>query len=176
MNQKRPLLFLISALILGAFMCGCTTTDGPIVPTPINTPVPTMQEPWPVADPIIIKSENVPNYKTEIRASPMNNVLGLYVSLDIDAKGTGSNMASEGDNLFIVGFAYNYAAVPKDFTITSYKDVTSSGIPYKSMTDRIYPMNKKSYPLDVIGLKDGMQINPSEPYNYGAIIMLRDEM
>jgi len=28
----------------------------------------------------------------------------------------------------------------------------------------------------VVGLKDGMQINPSEPYNYGVLIMLRDEL
>ena len=167
---------VIFTLILVAFVCGCTTTNEPPAPPPFITPAPTVDETWAVTDPILIKSPGVPDYKTEIRAGAMSNVLGVYVSLDIDATRTGSNMASDGDNLFIVAFAYNYAAVPKDFTITSYKDVTSSGIPYKSVTDRVFPMNKKSYPLDVIGLKDGMQINPSEPYNYGVIIMLRDDM
>ncbi len=176
MNQKRPFAIVILALILIAFTCGCTATDKPAEPTPCITPAPTVEETWAVTDPIFIKSPSVPDYKTEIQAGPMNNVLGVYVSLDIDAMRTGSNMASDGDNLFIVGFAYNYAAVPKDFAITSYNDVISSGIPYKSMTDRVFPMNQKSYPLDVIGLRDGMQINPTEPYNYGVIIMLRDDM
>jgi hypothetical protein len=176
MNQKRPFAILTLALILIAFMCGCTTTDKPPELTPVITPTPTVEETWAVTDPIFITSSGVPDYKTDIRAEAMSNVLGVYVSLDIDAMGTGSNMGSDGDNLFIVAFAYNYAAVPKDFTITSYHDVISSGIPYKSMTDRVFPMNKKSYPLDVVGLKDGMQINPTKPYNYGVIIMLRDEM
>ncbi len=177
MNQKGSVTLVIFALILAALACGCATTDEPAKPaTPVITPVPTAEETWDVTEPIFIKSPNVPDYKTKIRAEPINNVLGVYVSLDIDATGTGGNMASEGDNLFIVAFAYNYAAVPKDLTITSYNDVIASGIPYKSMTDRIFPMNVKTYPLEVVGLKNGMQINPAEPYNYGVIIMLRDEV
>ena len=177
MNHKGPVTFAIFALILAALVCGCTTTDEPVEPaTPVITPVPTVEETWAVTEPIFIKSPGVPDYQTEIRTEPINNALGVHVSLDIDAMKTGSNMASDGDNLFIIGFAYNYAAVPKDFTITSYNDVIASGIPYKSMTDRIFPMNVKSYPLEVVGLKDGMQINPAAPYNYGVIIMLRDEV
>lgn len=177
MNLKGSITLAIFALILAVLVCGCTTTDEPAEPTtPVITPVPTVEETWAVTEPIFVKSPSVPDYKTEIQAEPINNVLGVYVSLDIDATGAGGNMASEGDNLFMVGFAYNYANVPKDFTITSYNDVISSGIPYKSMTDRIYPMNVKTYPLEVVGLKDGMQINPAEPYNYGVIVMLRDEV
>ena len=177
MNHKGPVTFAIFALILAALVCGCTTTDEPVEPaTPVITPVPTVEETWAVTEPIFIKSPGVPDYQTEIQADPINNDFGVYVSLAIDATRTGGNMASEGDNLFMVAFAYNYAAVPKDFAITSYNDVIASGIPYKSMTDRIFPMNVKSYPLEVVGLKDGMQINPAEPYNYGVIIMLRDEV
>ena len=177
MKQKGLITFAILALIFAALVCGCTTTDEPAEPTtPTITPVPTEEEAWAVTEPIFIKSPSVPDYKTSIRAEPIKNVFGVYVSLDIDATKTGSNMASEGDNLFMVAFAYNYATMPKDFTITSYNDVISSGIPYKSMTDRIYPMNVKTENFAVVGLKDGMQINPSEPYNYGVLIMLRDEL
>ncbi|KAF1076423.1 hypothetical protein [Methanogenium sp. MK-MG] len=176
MKQKGPLYLAIFVLILAVMACGCATTDEPAEPTPVITPVPTVEEAWAVTDPIFIKSPSVPDYKTAIRADPITNVFGVYVSLDIDATGMGGNMASEGDNLFIVAFAYNYAAVPKDFTITSYNDIISSGIPYKSMTDRIFPMNVKTENFAVVGLKDGMQINPAEPYNYGVIIMLRDEV
>jgi len=176
MKQKGSITLVIFALILTALVCGCATTDQPAEPTPVITPVPTVEETWAVTDPIFIKSPAVPDYKTSIRADPIKNVFGVYVSLDIDATGTGSNMASEGDNLFMVGFAYNYAKVPKNFSITTYNDIISSGIPYKSMTDRVFPMNVKPYTLDVVGQKDGMQINPSEPYNYGVLIMLRDEL
>ncbi len=178
MKQKGQITLAILALILAALVCGCTTTDEPVEPaTPAITPVPTEEEVWAVTEPIFIKSPDVPDYQTNIRATPITNNLGVTVSVDIDATGIGSNMASEGDNLFIVAFAYNYAKVPKDFTIESYNDVISSQIPYKSLTDRVFPMNKKPpYTLDVVGQKDGMQVNPTEPYNYGAIIMLRDEM
>ena len=176
MKQKGPINLVIFALILTALACGCATTDEPAAPTPVITPVPTEEETWAVTDPIFIKSPGVPDYQTSIRASPTANICGVTVSVDIDATGTGGNMASDGDNLFIVAFAYNYAEVPKNFTITSYNDVISSGIPYKSKTDRIFPMNVKTHSLEVVGQKDGMQINPAEPYNYGIIIMLRDEV
>ena len=176
MKQKGPINLAIFALILAVLACGCTTTDEPTEQTPVCTPVPTVEDTWAVTDPIFIKSPAVPDYKTSIRADPIKNVFGVYVSLDIDATTTGSNMASEGDTLFMVGFAYNYANVPENFTITSYDDIISSGIPYKSMTDRIYPMNVKTENFAVVGLKDGMQINPSEPYNYGVLIVLRDEL
>lgn len=176
MNQKGQISLAIFVLFLAAFVCGCATTDEPAEPTQVITPAPTVEEAWAVTDPILIKSAGVPDYKTEIRGEPINNVFGIYVSLDIDATGTGGNMASEGDNLFMVAFGYNYAAVPKDFTITSYSDVIASGIPYKSLTDRIFPMNVKTENFAVVGLKDGMQINPAEPYNYGVIIMLRDDV
>ena len=178
MKPRGTILIAIAALFLAILACGCATTDGPAEPTPgvCVTPVPTEEEPWAVTEPIFIKSPAVPDYKTSIRASPIENVFGVYVTIDINATVTGGNMASEGDNLFIVAFAYNYAAVPKDFAITSYNDVISSGIPYKSLTDRVFPMNVKRHTLDVVGLKDGMQINPAEPYNYGVIIMLRDEV
>ena len=177
MKQKGPIALVICTLLIVALACGCATTDEPAEPaTPEITPIPTEEEPWAVTEPIFIKSPAVPDYKTSISASPIDNVLGVYVNVEIDATMTGGNMASEGDNLFIVAFAYNYAAVPKDFTITSYTDVISSGIPYKSLTDRIFPMNVKTHTLDVVGLKDGMQIDPAEPYNYGVIIMLRDEV
>ena len=177
MKQKGPIALVICALLIAALTCGCATTDETDEPsTPAITQAPTEEETWAVTEPIFIKSPAVPDYKTSIRASPIENVFGVYVTTDIDATVTGGNMASEGDNLFIVAFAYNYEAVPKDFTITSYSDVISSGIPYKSKTDRIFPMNIKTHTLDVVGLKDGMQINPAEPYNYGVIIMLRDEV
>ena len=176
MNHKGSITLVVFALILAALACGCTTTDEPVEPTPAITQVPTGEGTWAVTDPILVKSPSVPDYKTSIRADPIKNVFGVYVSLDIDATGLRGNMASEGDNLFMVGFAYNYAEVPKDFTITSYNDIISSGIPYKSMTDRIFPMNVKTENFAVTGLKDGMQINPSEPYNYGVLIMLRDEL
>ncbi|WAI00624.1 hypothetical protein [Methanogenium organophilum] len=177
MKLRGTISVIIVALFLAVLACGCATTDEPAEPaTPEVTPVPTEEETWTVTDPIFIKSPGVPDYKTSIRADPIKNVFGVYVSLDIDATATGSNMASEGDNLFMVGFAYNYADVPKDFTITSYEDIIASGIPYKSMTDRIFPMNVKTENFAVVGLKDGMQINPAEPYNYGVIIMLRDDV
>ncbi len=179
MKRNGPITLVIITLFLAVMACGCATTDESAESTPVITPpVPTEEEAWAVTDPIFIKSANVPDYKTTIRAEPIEHVFGVYVSVDIDATVTGGNMASEGDNLFIVGFAYNYAEVSKDFTITSYTDVISSGIPpYRSKTDRIFPpMNTKTHTLNVVGLKDGMQINPSEPYNYGVIIMLRDEV
>jgi len=176
MKLRRTLSFTIVALFLAVLACGCTTTDEPAEPTPVMTIVPTAEETWAVTEPIIIKSPAVPDYQTDIQASPITNNLGVTVSLTINATGMGSNMASEGDNIFMVAFAYNYAAVPKDFTITSYNSLISSGIPYKSKTDRVFPMNVRTYPLDVVGQKDGMQVNPTEPYNYGAIIMLRDEI
>lgn len=176
MKLRGTLSIVTVALFVAVLACGCATTDEPAEPTQEITQVPTEEETWAITEPILIKSPAVPDYKTDIQASPIDNVLGVYVTLKIDATMTGGNMASEGDNLFIVAFAYNYAEVPKDFTITSYNDVITSGIPYKSKTDRIFPMNIKTHSFDVMGLKDGMQIDPAEPYNYGVIIMLRDEV
>lgn len=175
----RPVIIpaIAVSLLLMALACGCATTEEPAQPTPEMTVVPTPEKTLPpVTEPVIITSPGVPDYKTSIRATPISNNMGVTVTIDIDATGLGSNMASEGDNLFMVAFAYNYAAVPEDFTITSYNDVIASGIPYKSKTDRVFPMNVRTYPLAVIGQKDGMQVNPGEPYAYGAVIMLRDEM
>jgi hypothetical protein len=178
MNLRRTLPVVLVFLLLATLACGCTTTEEPAQPTPEATIVPTPEDTPAVAvtEPVIITSPGVPDYKTSIRATPISNNMGVTVTIDIDATGLGSNMASEGDNLFMVAFAYNDAAVPEDFTVTSYTDVITSGIPYKSKTDRVFPMNIRSYPLAVIGQKDGMQVNPGEPYAYGAVIMLRDEV
>lgn len=170
----RPAIIVF--LLLVTLACGCATTEEPEQPTPEMTVVPTPEDTPAITEPVIITSSGVPDYKTSIQASPISNNMGVTVSIGIDATGMGSNMASEGDNLFMVAFAYNYASVPDDFTVTSYNDVIASGIPYKSKTDRVFPMNVRTYPLDVIGQKDGMQVNPGEPYAYGAIIMLRDEV
>ena len=112
----------------------------------------------------------------EISARGASNVPGVRVTVLIDASGGYSaNIGREGVNMLMTAFAYNYESVPYDFDPQSYQDIIDAGIPYTSLTDRIYPGNvKPPYSVEVVQITGRTsEINPSQPWNYGVVLNSR---
>ncbi len=176
-NTRIFLLILGVAAVALVSACGCL--DGNDTPaTPLPSPVqPTATEgTWLVTEPIIIREDPVFDpVHVEVSAKGMPNILGVQVTTLVDASGGYSqNMGSEGVNMFLTAFAYNYESVPYDFNPQSYQDVIDAGIPYTSMTKLIFPGNDESYSRDVVQIKGRTsEINPALPWNYGVVLNSR---
>ncbi|HDQ08089.1 MAG TPA: hypothetical protein ENN44_04845 [Methanoculleus sp.] len=176
-NTQIFLHFLGVMTVALACASGCLGGDDTPVP-PVTTLQPTPTEgTWRVTEPVIIRQDPVFDpVHVEISARGISNVPGVRVTVLIDASGGYSaNIGSEGVNMLMTAFAYNYESVPYDFDPQSYQDIIDAGIPYTSLTDRIYPGNvKPPYSLDVIQIKGRTsEINPSQPWNYGVVLNSR---
>ena len=176
-NTRIFLLLLGTIIVVLVSVCGCLGGDDAPA-TPLPSPVqPTATEgTWLITDPIIIREDPVfdPVY-VEISANGIPDTLGVRVTTLIDASGGHSqNMGSEGVNMLMTAFAYNYESVPYDFNPRSYQDIIDAGIPYASKTNLIFPGNVKPYSLDVVQIKGRTsEINPALPWNYGVVLNSR---
>ena len=178
MENTRIFLLLLGVMAVALVStCGCLDGNGTPVPTVPSPVQPTATEgTWLVTEPVIIREDPVFDpVHVEVRAKGIPNVLGVQVTTLIDASGGYSaNMGSEGVNMFLTAFAYNYESVPYDFNPQSYQDIIDAGIPYTSHTNLIFPGNVKPYSLDVVQIKGRTtEINPEKPWNYGVVLNSR---
>ena len=174
----RIVLLLLGALLMAVISCGCLAGDDANAPVPVPSPVPptATEGTWLITEPIIIREDPVFDpVHVEVSARSISNVMGVRVTTLVDATGGYSqNMGSEGVNMFMTAFAYNYESVPYDFNPQSYQDIIDARIPYTSLTNLIFPGNVKSYPLEVVEIKGRTSaIDPSQPWNYGVVLNSR---
>jgi len=178
MENTRTFLLILGVAAV-ALVCASGCLGGNNAPaTPLPSPVqPAATEGiWLITDPVIIREDPVFDpVHVEVSAKGIPNSLGVRVTTIIDASGGHSqNMGSEGVNMFMTAFAYNYESVPYDFNPQSYQDIIDAGIPYTSLTNLIFPGNVKTYPLEVVQIKGRTsEINPALPWNYGVVLNSR---
>ncbi|MBT8507048.1 hypothetical protein AZH53_01215 [Methanomicrobiaceae archaeon CYW5] len=175
----RIVLLLLGIVAMVIASCGCLAGDDTPSPVPVPSPVTptTTEETWLITEPIIIREDPVFDpVHVEVSARAISNVMGVRVTTLVDASGGhAQNMGSEGVNMFLTAFAYNYESVPYDFNPQSYQDIIDAKIPYTSMTKLIFPGNvDPPYSRDVMQIKGRTsEIDPSKPWNYGVVLNSR---
>jgi len=173
------LLFIVTCAVM---VSGCTSDSEPIADTqPVITPAQTAQVQTPapteeavpaVTEPIVVKDENIYSVKVTLTGEekPDNN-LALAVNYDYSNP---FGATGEGMVLMATFFAYNYDDVPAGFNPATKEDVISAGIPYKTVSETLYPNNIKKTGTELPAESTQGALNLAKPYNYGVIVLKED--
>lgn len=106
----------------------------------------------------------------EVSASPVSNS-AVLIKYNLDLSSMGTAMGHEGWEVLATVYAYNPEKVGTGFSVNSYNDIISGGIPYKTNNIRIYPSNKYPGKAEVsINADSKMTIDTGEYYIYGVVL------
>lgn len=171
--NKAPFLWLLcTGMLLGCIaIAGCSGTESTApataTPTPVVAPTSEPMQTYAVTTPIKVVGEGIYGIATTLDAKVTAN--DVHVSVLFNATNT-LGASGPGTPIYMTFFAYNYDAVPYSFNPQTSDDVKSTGIPYKTRRDTIYPMNVKSWGADLPSDSSQGSLDLTKPYNYGVIL------
>lgn len=164
-------VFLIAMAV--AFTAGCTgdeTEQGAITSTETQTPAPTSVARTGSSEEFLIEGDLPSDIGVDVSATDVSsNTVLINYNLDLSSMGTA--MGHNGWQILATAYAYNPDKVESGFSVNSYNDVISSGIPYKTNNIRIFPGNKYPGKTEVsTNPASGMTIDTGEYYIYGVVL------
>jgi len=95
----------------------------------------------------------------------------VLVKYDLDLSSMGSAMGQNGWQALVTAYAYNPGKVESGFSVNSYDDIISAGIPYKTSNIQIFPSNIYPGKIEISTNPDtGMTIDTGDYYVYGIVL------
>ncbi|MDR0980205.1 MAG: hypothetical protein LBL85_00160 [Methanocalculaceae archaeon] len=162
--MKYPHLFAV-VLLLGCLVlaAGCVNPDGGgETPAPTGTPTKTPA----TLDSVKILPDT-PGVIYTLTAKKSTQEAG-NIELTMKAVAT-DDLRRDGYNIRYTFFVYNTDQVEKGWSPASYEEVVSSGIPYVTKIDRIYPANERVITVMLPRAASVKTFDVDKPYVYGVV-------
>lgn len=162
--MKHPHLFAV-VLLLGCLVlaAGCVSPDGGG-----ETPAPTAT---PTETPATLESVKIlpdtPGVTYTLTAKKSTEEAG---NVELTMKAVAArDLRKDGYNIRYTFFVYNTDQVEKGWSPASYEEVVSSGIPYVTKIDRIYPANERTITVMLPRAASVKTFDVTKPYVYGVV-------
>ena len=170
--MRTPLFPLIAVLCLivgTVLVCGCSSEPTDTTTPPTTIPATTQgTQTGAITTPFLIVDPGLEPIAITHSAKPVTTTETVLVYYTLSKEGT--VMASEGWELKLTAFAYNYADVETGFNPQSYEDVIAANIPYATRRIHLYPGSNYNDQIEVQQAPlQGREMNSTLPYNYGLI-------
>ena len=83
----------------------------------------------------------------------------------------GTAMKHEGWDVIVTSYAYNPEKMESGYSVNSYNDIISGGIPYQSRRIHVYPSNIYPDKIEISSNPDtGMTLDTEDYYIYGIVL------
>jgi uncharacterized lipoprotein YehR (DUF1307 family) len=175
MKEMRIIIVLLIAAVLVVFLAGCTD-NGTKQVTETATPTGT-QTATATATPQSGSSgeysvdEDLPSgIDVDISANVVDSGT-ILIKYNLDLTSLGTAMGQNGWKILATAYAYNPDEVEDGFTVNSYDDIISAGIPYKTNNIHVFPSNLYPGKAEVSTNPDsGMKLDTNDYYVYGVVL------
>lgn len=138
----------------------------------MQSPQSTTQTGWPAggsSGEYAIDDSLPSDIKVDVSAIPVDgDTILIKYTLDLSSMGTA--MKHEGWDVILTAYAYNPEEVDSGFSVNSYDDIISGGIPYETRSIRLYPSNVYPDKIEVSVNPQGMAIDTKDYYIYGIVM------
>ena len=117
-----------------------------------------------------VDNELPSDLKVEVSASKADKD-SILIKYTLDLTSMGTAMKHEGWEARVTAYAYNPEKTGEGFSVKSYDDVISGGIPYQSRNILFYPSNR--YPDQIaisINPDTKMTLDTRDYYIYGIVL------
>ena len=95
----------------------------------------------------------------------------LMIKYYLNLTSMGTAMGQDGWKVLATVYAYNPDKVEDGFSVNSYEDVISAGIPYKTNNIHVFPSNLYPAKAEVSTNADsGMRLDTNDYYVYGVVL------
>ena len=161
--MKYPYLFAV-VLLLGCLVlaAGCVTGGGQETPAP--TAVPT-ETPAPLEKVVILPDTSGVTYTLTEKKSVQESG-----NVELTMKAVAArDLLKDGYNIRYTFFVYNTDQVESGWSPAGYEEVVSSGIPYVTKIDRIYPANERVITVMLPRAASVQTFDVTKPYVYGVV-------
>jgi len=173
MSELRIITAICLVALAFAFTAGCTggeTEQATVTATETQT----------ATQATVAQSGSTGEYSTEDGLpSDMEIVVSatdvssdtVLINYNLDLSSMGTAMGHNGWQVLATAYAYNPEKVEPEFSVNSYNDIISAGIPYKTNNIRIFPGNQYPGKTEVsTNPTSGMTIDTGDYYIYGVVL------
>lgn len=165
---------LCIAAFFVVFLAGCTDSTGQETVTPTATEIQTTVQ---TETPLTGSSgeysidDDLPSaIGVEVSDSVIDSHT-ILVKYNLDLSSMGSAMGANGWQILVTAYAYNPGKVESGFSVTSYDDIISAGIPYKTSNIQVFPSNVYPGKNEIsTNPNSGMAIDTGDYYVYGVVL------
>ena len=175
MANIRIIAIMVIAAILAVFSAGCSDNGageatGTATPTAVLTATATKTPAGGSSGEYSIDEDLPSGIDVDISASVVDSGT-LLIKYDLNLTSMGTAMGQNGWKILATAYAYNPDKVEDGFSVNSYDDIISAGIPYKTNNIQVFPSNLYPGKAEVSTNADsGMRLDTNDYYVYGVVL------